>query len=104
MLSAAEQDCYLVVPPVNDGTTLTLRFVVEDDNGTVKVFEKNKSADYTFDKGNIYHFNDVNTYDGTKMMYGGNEVVARTMDGSEGYPYQVYSGTSWSHLMTRSIM
>ncbi|MBO7489985.1 MAG: hypothetical protein J6T88_06880 [Bacteroidales bacterium] len=104
VLSDAEQDCYLVVPPVNDGTTLTLRFVVEDGNGTVKVFEKNKVTDVEFRTGDIYHFNDVNTYDGSKMMYGSNEVTARTMDGSENYPYQVYSGTSWSHLMTRSIM
>lgn len=104
VLSAAEQDCYLVVPPVNDGTTLTLRFVVEDDNGTVKVFEKNKVTDVEFRTGDIYHFNDVNTYDGSKMMYGSNEVTARTMDGSENYPYQVYSGTSWNHLMTGAIM
>lgn len=104
VLSDAEQDCYLVVPPVNDGTTLTLRFVVEDGNGTVKVFEKNKVTDVEFRTGDIYHFNDVNTYDGSKMMYGSNEVTARTMDGSAEHPFLVYSGNSWNVLKTNSIM
>ena len=103
-LSSSVQNFYLLVPPVSDGSTFTLRLTVEDASGAVKVFEKTKASTITFDTGYIYHFTETNTYDGTNMNYGSNTVSANTMDGSADHPYLVYSTNSWNHLMTSAIM
>ena len=103
-LSATVRDFYMIVPPVTGASNFILRFLVEDAGGTVKVFEKSKSGDFSFGMGHIYNFRDVNTYTGAKMMYGSNDVSANTMDGSEEHPYLVLSGTSWDALKTTSIM
>lgn len=103
-LSSSEQNFYLLVPPVSGGSTFTLRLTVEDTSGAVKVFEKTKASTITFDTGYLYHFTESNTYDGTNMNYGSNPVSANIMDGSEDYPYLVYSTNSWNHLMTSAIM
>jgi hypothetical protein len=103
-LTAAEQDLYLLVPPVAGGSTLTLRFILENGTGAVKVFEKAKSTSFSFESGMIYHFNQSNTFNGTAMLYGSDAVTAETMDGSVAHPYLVYSGNSWNVLKTDSIM
>ena len=103
-LTAAEQDLYLLVPPITGGSTLTLRFILEDGAGAVKVFEKNKATAFSFESGMLYHFNQSNTFDGTKMLYGTEEVTAETMNGTEEHPYLVYSGSSWDALKSSSVM
>ena len=103
-LTAAEQDLYMLVPPVADGTTLTLRFILENGTGAVKVFEKAKSTSFSFESGMIYHFNQSNTFNGTAMLYGSDAVTAETMDGSVAHPYLVYSGNSWNALKSSSVM
>ena len=103
-LTAAEQDLYLLVPPVAGGTTLTLRLILENGTGTVKVFEKAKSTSFSFESGMVYHFNQSNTFNGTEMLYGSDAVTAETMDGSAEHPFLVYSGNSWDALKSTSIM
>lgn len=103
-LTAAEKDLYLLVPPVAGGTTLTLRFILENGTGAVKVFEKAKATTFSFESGMIYHFNQSNTFNGTVMLYGRDAVTAETMDGSVAHPYLVYSGNSWDALKSTSIM
>lgn len=95
VLSASEKDIYLIVPPVSGATTFTLRMIVDD--GSVKVFEKTRTASTSFASGTLWHFNDVNTYTGTAMKYG-NDEVATVTDGSEGHPYLVYSSENWAAL------
>lgn len=103
-LTAAEQDLYMLVPPVAGGSTLTLRFVLENGTGAVKVFEKAKSTSFSFESGMLYHFNQSNTFNGTAMLYGSDAVTAETMDGSVAHPYLVYSGNSWNALKSSSVM
>lgn len=103
-LTAAEQDLYMLVPPVAGGSTLTLRFILENGTGTVKVFEKAKSTSFSFESGMLYHFNQSNTFNGTAMLYGSDAVTAETMDGSVAHPYLVYSGNSWNALKSSSVM
>lgn len=103
-LTEAEQDLYMLVPPVAGGSTLTLRFILENGTGTVKVFEKAKSTSFSFESGMLYHFNQSNTFNGTAMLYGSDAVTAETMDGSVAHPYLVYSGNSWDALKSTSIM
>lgn len=103
-LTAAAQDLYMLVPPVAGGSTLTLRFILENGTGAVKVFEKAKATTFSFESGMIYHFNQSNTFNGTAMLYGSDAVTAETMDGSVAHPYLVYSGNSWNVLKTNSIM
>lgn len=103
-LTAAEQDLYMLVPPVAGGSTLTLRFILENGTGAVKVFEKAKSTSFSFESGMIYHFNQSNTFNGTAMLYGSDAVTAETMDGSVAHPYLVYSGNSWDALKSASVM
>lgn len=103
-LTAAAQDLYLLVPPVADGTTLTLRFILENGTGAVKVFEKAKATTFSFESGMLYHFNQSNTFNGTEMLYGEETVSAETMDGSVAHPYLVYSGNSWDALKSASVM
>ena len=104
LTAAAEQDLYLLVPPVAGGTTLTLRLILENGTGTVKVFEKAKSTSFSFESGMVYHFNQSNTFNGTEMLYGSDAVTAETMDGTVAHPYLVYSGNSWNALKSSSIM
>ncbi len=104
LTAATEQDLYLLVPPVADGTTLTLRFILENGTGAVKVFEKAKATTFSFESGMIYHFNQSNTFNGTEMLYGSDAVTAETMDGSVAHPYLVYSGNSWNALKSSSVM
>ena len=103
-LTAAEQDLYMLVPPVAGGSTLTLRFILENGTGAVKVFEKAKATTFSFESGMVYHFNQSNTFNGTAMLYGSDAVTAETMDGTAEHPYLVYSGNSWNVLKTNSIM
>lgn len=106
-LTAAAQDLYMLVPPVAGGSTLTLRFILENGTGAVKVFEKAKATTFSFESGMLYHFNQSNqsnTFNGTEMLYGSDAVTAETMDGSVAHPYLVYSGNSWNVLKTNSIM
>ncbi len=103
-LTAAAQDLYMLVPPVAGGSTLTLRFILENGTGAVKVFEKAKSTSFSFESGMIYHFNQSNTFNGTAMLYGSDAVTAETMDGSVAHPYLVYSGNSWNALKSSSVM
>lgn len=106
-LTAAKQDLYMLVPPVAGGSTLTLRFILENGTGAVKVFEKAKATTFSFESGMLYHFNQSNqsnTFNGTEMLYGSDAVTAETMDGSVAHPYLVYSGNSWNVLKTNSIM
>ncbi len=103
-LTAAEQDLYMLVPPVAGGSTLTLRFILENGTGAVKVFKKAKSTSFSFESGMLYHFNQSNTFNGTEMLYGSDAVTAETMDGSVAHPYLVYSGNSWDALKSTSIM
>lgn len=95
VLSESEKDIYLIVPPVSRADTFTLRMIVDD--GSVKVFEKTRTASTSFASGTLWHFNDVNTYTGTAMKYG-NDEVATVTDGSEGHPYLVYSSENWTAL------
>ena len=104
VLTAAEQDLYMLVPPVASGSTLTLRFILENGTGAVKVFEKAKATSFSFESGWLYHFNQSNTFNGTEMLYGGEAVTAETMDGSADHPYLVYSGNGWDALKSNSIM
>ena len=103
-LTAAAQDLYMLVPPVAGGSTLTLRFILENGTGAVKVFEKAKATTFSFESGMVYHFNQSNTFNGTAMLYGSDAVTAETMDGTAEHPYLVYSGNSWNVLKTNSIM
>lgn len=103
-LTVADQDLYMLVPPVAGGSTLTLRLILENGTGAVKVFEKAKSTSFSFESGMLYHFNQSNTFNGTEMLYGGEAVTAETMDGSVAHPYLVYSGNSWDALKSTSIM
>ncbi len=106
-LTAAAQDLYMLVPPVAGGSTLTLRFILENGTGAVKVFEKAKATTFSFESGMLYHFNQSNqsnTFNGTEMLYGSDAVTAETMNGSVAHPYLVYSGNSWNVLKTNSIM
>lgn len=102
-LNGTAKDFYLTLPPVSGGDVFTVRFILEDGNGAVKVFEKSKNSSYSFESGGIYHF-DNNVFNGSKMLYDGSEVSANTMNGTEDYPYLVYSGTSWDALKTTSVM
>ncbi len=103
-LTATAQDLYMLVPPVAGGSTLTLRFILENGTGAVKVFEKAKATTFSFESGMVYHFNQSNTFNGTAMLYGSDAVTAETMDGTAEHPYLVYSGNSWNVLKTNSIM
>ena len=94
----------MLVPPVAGGSTLTLRFILENGTGAVKVFEKAKATTFSFESGMVYHFNQSNTFNGTAMLYGSDAVTAETMDGTAEHPYLVYSGNSWNVLKTNSIM
>lgn len=98
VLSESEKDIYLIVPPVSGADTFTLRMIVDD--GSVKVFEKTRTASTSFASGTLWHFNAVNTYTGTAMKYG-NDEVATVTDGSEGHPYLVYSSENWTALASR---
>lgn len=98
VLSASEKDIYLIVPPVSGAETFTLRMIVDD--GSVKVFEKTRTASTSFASGTLWHFNAVNTYTGTAMKYGTDEVATVT-DGSEDHPYLVYSSENWAALASR---
>ena len=104
VLTAAEQDLYMLVPPVASGSTLTLRFILENGTGAVKVFEKAKATSFSFESGWLYHFNQSNTFNGTEMLYGSDAVTAETMDGTDAHPYLVYSGNSWDALKSASVM
>lgn len=98
VLSDSEKDIYLIVPPVSGARTFTLRMIVDD--GSVKVFEKTRTASTSFASGTLWHFNAVNTYTGTAMKYG-NDEVATVTDGSEDHPYLVYSSENWAALASR---
>lgn len=98
VLSDSEKDIYLIVPPVSGADTFTLRMIVDD--GSVKVFEKTRTASTSFASGTLWHFNVVNTYTGTAMKYG-NDEVATVTDGSEDHPYLVYSSENWAALASR---
>ncbi|MBR3959967.1 MAG: hypothetical protein IKJ81_07985 [Bacteroidales bacterium] len=98
-VGAAAKDFYLVVAPMTEVSSFTLRFVFENAAGDVKVFEKTKSGT-TFDiaKGSIYRF--VTSFDGTNISVAGESVSAATMDGTASHPYLVCSQRSWERTMS----
>lgn len=98
-MGAAAKDFYLVVAPMTDVTSFTLRFVFENAAGDVKVFEKTKSGTmFNIAKGSIYRF--VTSFDGTNISVAGESVSAATMDGTASHPYLVCSQRSWERTMS----
>lgn len=95
-LSSEAKDIYLIIPPVSDATSFTLRLTVDD--GTVKVFEKSKEGTFSFAGGYLYHFDDINTYTSSGMKFGNSAPIATVTDGSEEHPYLVYSSENWNNL------
>lgn len=103
-LDDTQKDIYLIVPPQSGATSFTMRMIVEDASGAVKVFEKKRTGSNSFTSGTLYHFTEANTYNGSQMKYGNDNVSANTMNGTESNPFLVYSATSWSHIATSAIM
>ena len=101
ILDGTTKDFYLAVPPVSGGEEFILRFILEDGNGAVKVFEKSKNSSYSFGTGNIYNF-DNNVFNGSKMVYDGNAVSAFKM-GTNEHPHIVYSSSNWNYLMSNGV-
>ncbi len=98
-VGAAAKDFYLVVAPMTDVSSFTLRFVFENAAGDVKVFEKTKSGStFNIAKGLIYRF--VTSFDGTNINVAGESVSAATMDGTASHPYLVCSQRSWERTMS----
>lgn len=98
-VGTAAKDFYLVVAPMTDVTSFTLRFVFENAAGDVKVFEKTKSGStFNIAKGSIYRF--VTSFDGTNINVAGESVSAATMDGTASHPYLVCSQRSWERTMS----
>lgn len=98
-VGAAAKDFYLVVAPMTDVSSFTLRFVFENAAGDVKVFEKTKSGStFNIAKGSIYRF--VTSFDGTNISVAGESVSAATMDGTASHPYLVCSQRSWERTMS----
>lgn len=98
-VGAAAKDFYLVVAPMTDVTSFTLRFVFENAAGDVKVFERTKSGTtFNIAKGSIYRF--VTSFDGTNINVAGESVSAATMDGTASHPYLVCSQRSWERTMS----
>lgn len=98
-VGAAAKDFYLVVAPMTDVTSFTLRFVFENTAGDVKVFEKTKlGTTFNIAKGSIYRF--VTSFDGTNISVAGESVSAATMDGTASHPYLVCSQRSWERTMS----
>lgn len=98
-VGAAAKDFYLVVAPMTDVTSFTLRFVFENAAGDVKVFERTKSGTtFNIAKGSIYRF--VTSFDGTNISVAGESVSAATMDGTASHPYLVCSQRSWERTMS----
>lgn len=95
-LSSEAKGIYLIIPPVSDATTFTLRLTVDD--GTVKVFEKSKEGTFSFAGGYLYHFDDINTYTSSGMKFGNSAPIATVTNGSEEHPYLVYSSENWNNL------
>lgn len=95
-LSSEAKDIYLIIPPVSDATTFTLRLTVDD--GTVKVFEKSKEGTFSFAGGYLYHFDDINTYTSSGMKFGNSDPSVTVTNGSEEHPYLVYSSENWNNL------
>lgn len=98
-VGTAAKDFYLVVAPMTDVSSFTLRFVFENAAGDVKVFEKTKSGTtFNIAKGSIYRF--VTSFDGTNINVAGESVSAATMDGTASHPYLVCSQRSWERTMS----
>lgn len=97
-VGTAAKDFYLVVAPMTDVSSFTLRFVFENAAGDVKVFEKTKSDTFDIAKGSIYRF--VTSFDGTNISVAGESVSAATMDGTASHPYMVCSQCSWERTMS----
>ena len=97
-VGTAAKDFYLVVAPMTDVSSFTLRFVFENAAGDVKVFEKTKSNTFDIAKGSIYRF--VTSFDGTNINVAGESVSAATMDGTASHPYLVCSQRSWERTMS----
>lgn len=98
-VGAAAKDFYLVVAPMTDVTSFTLRFVFENAAGDVKVFEKTKlGTTFNIAKGSIYRF--VTSFDGANINVAGESVSAATMDGTASHPYLVCSQRSWERTMS----
>lgn len=97
-VGAAAKDFYLVVAPMTDVSSFTLRFVFENAAGDVKVFEKTKSDTFDIAKGSIYRF--VTSFDGANINVAGESVSAATMDGTASHPYLVCSQRSWERTMS----
>lgn len=98
-VGAAAKDFYLVVAPMTEVSSFTLRFVFENAAGDVKVFEKTKSGTtFNIAKGSIYRF--VTSFDGTNINVAGESVSAATMDGTASHPYLVCSQRSWERTMS----
>lgn len=98
-VGAAAKDFYLVVAPMTEVSSFTLRFVFENAAGDVKVFEKTKSGTtFNIAKGSIYRF--VTTFDGANINVAGESVSAATMDGTASHPYLVCSQRSWERTMS----
>lgn len=97
-VGAAAKDFYLVVAPMTDVSSFTLRFMFENAAGDVKVFEKTKSDTFDIAKGSIYRF--VTSFDGTNISVAGESVSAATMDGTASHPYLVCSQRSWERTMS----
>lgn len=98
-VGAAAKDFYLVVAPMTDVTSFTLRFVFENAAGDVKVFEKTKSGTtFNIAKGSIYRFE--TSFDGANISVAGESVSAATMDGTASHPYLVCSQRSWERTMS----
>ncbi len=95
-LSSEAKDIYLIIPPVSNATSFTLRLTVDD--GTVKVFEKSKEGSFSFAGGYLYHFDDINTYTSSGMKFGNSDPSATVTNGSEEHPYLVYSSENWNNL------
>lgn len=95
-LSSEAKDIYLIIPPVSNATSFTLRLTVDD--GTVKVFEKRKEGTFSFAGGYLYHFDDINTYTSSGMKFGNSAPIATVTNGSEEHPYLVYSSENWNNL------
>lgn len=95
-LNSTPQDIYLVVPPVSNARTFTLRLTIDD--GTVKVFEKSKEVTFSFASGYLYHFDDTNTYTSSGMKFGDSDPSATVTNGSEEHPYLIYSSENWTNL------
>lgn len=95
-LSSEAKDIYLIIPPVSNATSFTLRLTVDD--GTVKVFEKSKEGTFSFAGGYLYHFDDINTYTSSGMKFGNSDPSVTVTNGSEEHPYLVYSSENWNNL------